>query len=491
MADEDESALELIERVGEGVYAGHVEMRRGLVHEQQVGRVEQELDEGEAALLAAAENVHFLEDVVARKQKAAEECADELFGEALRSVEGFVEDGAVGLEHVHAVLGVVTAFDVVAESALAGGGREDAGEDFQEGGFAGAVGADEDGALAALGLKGDAAINGVAAVSKVDVLELDDALATAFGLGKVEVELAVVGGGCLDFVHALDLLELALRARCHRVLGAEAIDEFHEAANLALLTFIGGDELLLGGFALQKVIVVIAAITNEFALANLDDAADELIEEFAVVRDDEDRAGITLQIALEPKQRFEIEMVGGFVEQQEVRLLREQPREVRAHDPAAAHLARGPVEILFAKAEPGENLLRLGFEPVTAQFVEAIVNVVVNVLRMQRFDGMILFPRLQNAPQLREFRRDRRRELNDRFVRDRTILLRKVADAHPALARGLAFIRGFFAQQYGKERGLPRAIRTDEADSVLTIHLQRRVGEQNPFAVRLADAGKS
>ena len=53
-------------------------------------------------------------------------------------------------------------------------------------------------------------------------------------------------------------------------------------------------------------------------------------------------------------------MVRRLVEHQQVRLLHQQPRQMRAHDPAAAHLG-GPIEIFFAKAEPGENLFRLGF----------------------------------------------------------------------------------------------------------------------------------
>src|SRR5205807_3209999 len=140
----------------------------------------------------------------------------------------------------------------------------------------------EHGALAALSLKIHAAIIDVAAVGLVDAFKLDDLEAAALGLGKIEIELAVLAGRRLDFVHAVNLLELALGLAGFGVLGAEPIDELHHAANFALLIFVGGQELRLGSFALQKVIVVVATIADEFALPNLDDAADELIEEFAV-----------------------------------------------------------------------------------------------------------------------------------------------------------------------------------------------------------------
>ena len=77
------------------------------------------------------------------------------------------------------------------------------------------------------------------------------------------------------------------------------------------------------------------------------------------MRDDQDRAGVALQIFLEPEQRFEVEVIGRLVQQQQVRLLRQQPGQVRAHDPAAAHLARGPVEILSRKLRPARICLAL------------------------------------------------------------------------------------------------------------------------------------
>ena len=48
-----------------------------------------------------------------------------------------------------------------------------------------------------------------------------------------------------------------------------------------------------------------------------------------------------------------------------------------------------PLEILLPKAQPGENLLRLGLEPVSAEFFKPLVNVIVNILRVQGIKGMI------------------------------------------------------------------------------------------------------
>ena len=94
VADENERALELIEREGQRIDARHIEMRRGLVHQQQVRRIEQQLHEREAAFFAAAQDAHFFEDVIAAKEEASEQRADELFGDPLRRIESFFENGA-------------------------------------------------------------------------------------------------------------------------------------------------------------------------------------------------------------------------------------------------------------------------------------------------------------------------------------------------------------------------------------------------------------
>ena len=63
-------------------------------------------------------------------------------------------------------------------------------------------------------------------------------------------------------------------------------------------------------------------------------------------------------------------MVGRFVEQEQVGLLHEQPRQVRAHDPAAAHLFQLPIEIAVAERQPAQDRLGLRFELITAEFIE-------------------------------------------------------------------------------------------------------------------------
>src|ERR1035438_7920812 len=100
VADEDEGALELGERVGERVNAGQVKMGGRLVHQQQVGRVQQQLHQRQAALFASAQHFDFLEYIITAEEETAEEGADELLGQALRCVEGLLEHRTIRVQHV-------------------------------------------------------------------------------------------------------------------------------------------------------------------------------------------------------------------------------------------------------------------------------------------------------------------------------------------------------------------------------------------------------
>ena len=60
------------------------------------------------------------------------------------------------------------------------------------------------------------------------------------------------------------------------------------------------------------------------AAIELEDPAGDVVEKVAVVRDRDDGARVVLEKALEPGDRFGVEMVGRLVEQQQVRRSQQQ-----------------------------------------------------------------------------------------------------------------------------------------------------------------------
>jgi hypothetical protein len=80
------------------------------------------------------------------------------------------------------------------------------------------------------------------------------------------------------------------------------------------------------------------------------------------VGDHEDGAGIVTEIFLKPNERFEIEMVCGFVQKKEIGLLDEKAGKVGSHDPASAEGFGFAVEIGVAEGEATEDLFGAGLE---------------------------------------------------------------------------------------------------------------------------------
>ncbi len=116
-----------------------------------------------------------------------------------------------------------------------------------------------------------------------------------------------------------------------------------------LLVPIGLDSLFVGFLALFEVGRVVAGVGNEFrgVRIDLDDGLDDGVHEVAVVGNHQDGAGVVEQVALEPEQREQVEVVGRLVEHEQVRLHDEELGEVGAHHPAAGVFAGGLVEVVL------------------------------------------------------------------------------------------------------------------------------------------------
>ena len=92
----------------------------------------------------------------------------------------------------------------------------------------------------------------------------------------------------------------------------------------------------LGLFLLRETILflleprrVVALPRNAPPAIELENPAGDVVQEVAIVGDGDDGARVVLQKALEPGDRFRVEMVGRLVEQQQIRRLQQQPAQAR------------------------------------------------------------------------------------------------------------------------------------------------------------------
>ena len=191
----------------------------------------------------------------------------------------------------------------------------------------------------------------MAAVAEIDLFELEQGVGQVFGRRKGETEAAVeVGGGDeLEFGQgfnaALGLFGLG-------GFGFEAVDEGLEVLDVRLLFDVGG--LLVGKAlgALLLVEIVVAAVAVQLALGELDGVVGGGVEEVAVVGDDDLGAGQGGEVVFQPQHGFEVEVVGGFVEQEQVGAAHEGLGKVETHAPTAGKGFDGAAVFGLAKAQP-------------------------------------------------------------------------------------------------------------------------------------------
>jgi hypothetical protein len=66
------------------------------------------------------------------------------------------------------------------------------------------------------------------------------------------------------------------------------------------------------------------------ATVEFEDPACDIVQKVAVVRDGDHGAGVLLQVLLQPVHAFGVEVVGGLIEEEDIRLLDQQAAQGHA-----------------------------------------------------------------------------------------------------------------------------------------------------------------
>jgi hypothetical protein len=219
--------------------------------------------------------------------------------------------------------------------ALARQRRQRSGDGLEQRRFARAVRAEQADAVAA-------------ADSPVEILENRSRLAVAERRGfeqhellrddacwrEREFERAVDVRG-RDPFHPLERFDPALRLLRLRCLCAEAVDERLQVRDLPLLFDVGRllQRELHRPLALE--LRVVARVRLDLQLIDVRDHRHDTVQEIPVVRDEQKRSGIAREPVLEPQHGVQVEVIGRFVEEKEIRPAHQRLRQVEPHPPAA------------------------------------------------------------------------------------------------------------------------------------------------------------
>ena len=231
-----------------------------------------------------------------------------------------------------------------------------------------------------------------------------------------------------DAREPLQRLDAALRLLGLGRLGAEAAHEIFQMRDLRLLRL---ERLILqrdvfGTGALE--VVVVAGIAVDHAIVHMGDAVDGGVEKFAVVRHQQNAAGIARQILFQPDDGFEVEVVGRLVEQQQIGAVHQRARQIEAHAPAAGEAAHRAFQRVGLEAQSAQQLRGTCRGAVTVDGFE--------VLLCFEPGGVVLFLR-QDLFQLAQLRIAVQHELQRRLLGIGDLLF----DIRPASCRFAARLR--------------------------------------------------
>ena len=238
---------------------------------------------------------------------------------------------------------------------------------------------------------------------------------------------------------------------------------------------------LLGAHVLEG--AVVAAVAGELAVFDVQGDVGHGVEKLAVVADHQHGAGVFFQPGFQPHQRVEVEVVGRFVEQQQVGRAHQRARELQAHAPAAGKAVDRLIQFAHLEAQPEDQRLRARLRVVRAGVVQRHVGV-RHALAVVAFFG---------SGDL-GLRRSELRVAGDDEIGRRLAGLRHVLRhlRHAPLRRdgkvALVLVQG--AVQQRKQAGLAGAVAPHQADHFTGVDRGRGVVEQHAGTAPKADVFK-
>ena len=162
------------------------------------------------------------------------------------------------------------------------------------------------------------------------------------------------------------------------------------------------------------------------------------------MRHDDHRARPLLEIALQPFDALEIQVIRRLIQQQEIRLLQQEARQQGAGLLAAAEIADGLLILGLGEAQAAQHPLDAGLVGVAARALKGIEPAAIASHRVLLQIGIIGRHRCLEATQLGllrvQLREDRVHRLPQRRIALEIRRLRKVAQSHIPRAMDLALV---------------------------------------------------
>ena len=245
----------------------------------------------------------------------------------------------------------------------------------------------------------------------------------------------------------------------------------------------------VGGFLLGQIGREVALIGGHGLERDFPDPGADVVEEIAVVADHQNGTGVALEVVFQPLHGGEVQMVGGLVQNEDVRLLEEELGQTETGQLTAGEDPHVLAPGILCKAHAGQHLLDVDVHVVAVGGVDDVLQFVV---RFEK-DGVVgrgrhlLFQDLHPGHGV-QHRGEGGAHLPVNIQRDIELcVLLQIAQRHAVGHAELAVIVGVDAGQDLEQGRLARAVLAHDADAVFFFHAGAHVVQDDFLAKALSE----
>ena len=323
MTDQQDGALVVAHQLFQQFEGLDVEVVGRFVQHQQVGRFGKQLGQQQPVAFTTGQGADGGVGAFRAEQEILQ-VAHDVF---LLAVDGHgIPAAADVVAHIHvfvelgAQLVEVRDLHVGAHGDLAAVGLALAEQGLDQGGFADAVGADDTDTITPQDDGGKVLHDGAAIEGHIDVFGLDDLLAAGLCLLDRGLDVALAFAALGPFLaHGFECAHPAFVASATGLDALANPDFFLGQFLVEAFPFqrFGVEDFFLAA----QVIFVVAGPVGEFAAIQVDDAGGQLFQKRAIVGDEQHCVAVLQQEFFQPADGFDVQVVGRFVQQQDIGFL--------------------------------------------------------------------------------------------------------------------------------------------------------------------------
>ena len=247
------------------------------------------------------------------------------------------------------MLGKIANANVLAVGTFAGQQRDFFAKGFQQRGFTGAVGAQQADAMTRYDRQANVGQQGFGGavwqlIAKIGLIQCQQRRRHLFVAREFKAERRVDVGRS-NQLHPLQFFQAALGLLGFGGLGLEAGNKLFDFGHTGLLLL--EQHLLLGQFFGTNAFVgaVVARVHGQLLVVQVDNMIGHTVDEIAVVGNKQQGARVFAQVAFQPQGRFQIQVVGGFVQQQQVGRHHQCLSQIQTNTPATGEVFYRTLEI--------------------------------------------------------------------------------------------------------------------------------------------------